>query len=140
MKITPKMKTDPSIKMTQKRKTTSKTKITSWNVQTCRSDFIKLTEKQQFRFFYKLRMDSSAHDVCCTVLNAIRSSHLDFYLQETPYSAFITIRKKFIKTFQPSKYLSGVDRSVIENLTVENEKLRAEIIEKKAETESTQAD
>ena len=41
-------------------------------------------------------------------------------------------KKKFIKTFQPSTYLDVVESSsVIENLKVENEKLRTEIIEKK---------
>ena len=63
---------------------------------------------------------------------------MDFYLQETPYSVYITIRKKFIKTFQHSKYLDVVDdSSEIENLKVENEKLRNEIIERKGETESS---
>ena len=81
-------------------------------------------------------MTSSAHDTCYKVINAIRSSHLDFHLQETPYSVFVTIRKKFIKTFQHSKCLDVVDSSVIENLKVENENLRTEIIKKKAETES----
>ena len=98
--------------------------------------FQQINRKQQFRFIYKLRMTSSAHDACYKALDAIRSSHLDFYLQETPYSVFITIRKRFIKTFQPSNILDVVDSKVIENLTVENENLRTKIIETKAETES----
>ena len=51
------------------------------------------------------RLDSSdftmatteARETCSKVLETLKKSQLNFFLQETPYSAFITIRKKFCK-------------------------------------------
>ena len=36
-------------------------------------------------------------DYCDNILGEIRASNLDFLIQESPYSIYITIRKKFIK-------------------------------------------
>ena len=84
-------------------------------------------------------MTNSALATCSNVLDTIKSSHLDFYLQETPYSAFITIRKKYVKNFQPSeqKYTSIASSTVIENLELENKKLKIENQEVKAESEKS---
>ena len=75
-------------------------------------------------------MVQSAHSTCANMLDIIRNSQLDFYLQETPYSAFITIRKKYVKSFQQSqcKYTS-ITSSVLENkkLVVENQEGKAEL-------------
>ena len=81
-------------------------------------------------------MVQSAHSTCANMLDLIRNSQLDFYLQETPYSAFITIRKKYVKSFQQSqcKYTS-ITSSVLENLENENKKLVVENQEGKAELE-----
>ena len=39
----------------------------------------------------------SANSVCNQVLQIIKESKLNFLINETPYSAFVTIRKKFLK-------------------------------------------
>ena len=46
---------------------------------------------------------NSAHNHCAKVLESLRTSGLHFTLRETPYSAYLTIRKKFIKEFTPSQ-------------------------------------
>jgi hypothetical protein len=70
-------------------------------------------------------MVNPAHYTCSKLLDAIKSSQLDFLLQETPYSVFLTIRKKYIKSFEPaSKEELFEHESVIEDLKQENENLR----------------
>ena len=70
-------------------------------------------------------MVNPAHYTCSKLLDAIKSSQLDFLLQETPYSVFLTIRKKYIKSFKPaSKEELFEHESVIEDLKQENENLR----------------
>ena len=41
--------------------------------------------------------ESSPHYACGQILFSLKNSRLNYIVQETPYSAFITIRKKFIK-------------------------------------------
>ena len=48
------------------------------------------------------------------VLICLRMSKLNYVIKETPYSAFVTIRKKFVKAF---------DREIIEKENVENPRL-----------------
>ena len=70
-------------------------------------------------------MASSAHYTCSKVLNALKGSQLDFFLQETPYSVYLTIRKKYVKNFKPaSDNNHDANDKMIEDLTQENEKLR----------------
>ena len=67
-------------------------------------------------------MVNPAHYTCSKLFDAIKSSQLDFLLQETPYSVF---RKKYIKNFKPaSKEELFEHESVIEDLKQENENLR----------------
>ena len=73
------------------------------------------------------------------VLNTIKTSQLDFYLQETPYSAFITIRKKYVKGFKPAPEVLNDNNeieNVIKDLKRENEKLKTYAVEKEVESES----
>ena len=42
------------------------------------------------------------NEACESILSELRNSGLNFVLQETPYSAYITIRKKFRRGFQDS--------------------------------------
>ena len=39
----------------------------------------------------------SADTVCNKVLQFVKDSNLNFLINETPYSAFVTIRKTFVK-------------------------------------------
>ena len=46
---------------------------------------------------------ASPHVDCANILETLRSSGLVYYLNETPYSAYITVRKKYIKEYSASK-------------------------------------
>ena len=45
----------------------------------------------------KLGNDTRAHTVCEQMLSILKSSNLNYIVKETPYSAFVTIRKRFVK-------------------------------------------
>ena len=49
-----------------------------------------------------MTMTPRPHLLCAQVLDTLRESGLTFNLSETPYSAYVTIRKKFIKEYLPS--------------------------------------
>ena len=77
-----------------------------------------------------------AGEACDAVMSFIKMSQLDFLIQETPYSSFITIRKKFRKdsTNRAGAELakkSTVD--IIEGLKQENETLKNILEEKETQ-------
>ena len=43
--------------------------------------------------------DVKAQETCSSVLSSLRMSGLNFVIQETPFSAYITIWKKFLNCF-----------------------------------------
>ena len=45
----------------------------------------------------KMAMVTSAQDVCHQLLNHLRLSNLNFLVSETPFSAQIFLRKRFVK-------------------------------------------
>ena len=47
-------------------------------------------------------MNIRANQVCETLLTTIKASNLNYLVNETPYSAFITIRKRFTKDYNES--------------------------------------
>ena len=74
-------------------------------------------------------MLSPAHDVCQQILNQLRLSQLNFKVIETPFSAEVVVRKRFVKDaegphqsfFTP---LSGqIDEVRIQNDHLEHENL-----------------
>ena len=72
-----------------------------------------------------MKMDPNTS--CEILLNNLRKSNLTFVLQETPYSLYLTIRKKFIKKFaEPS--LTENRKTEASN---ENETLKAELVQAK---------
>ena len=81
-----------------------------------------------------------ASKVCDALMFAIKTSQLDFVIQETPYSSFVTIRKKFKKSFSSSDEVTEVDNRVdnetLRELNLENCKLKEMIKEKDAQFES----
>ena len=84
-----------------------------------------------------------ASNVCDSLMLAIKASQLDFVIQETPYSSFVTIRKKFKKGFNPSNEVTEVDtvyNHTLKELKLENCKLRETIKEKEAQFESVKSD
>ena len=83
-----------------------------------------------------------ASNVCDSLMLAIKASQLDFVIQETPYSSFVTIRKKFKKGFNPSNEVTEVDtvyNHTLKELKLENCKLRETIKEKEAQFESVKS-
>ena len=80
-------------------------------------------------------MASQAHESCEKVIKTIKTSQLDFVLQETPYSAFITIRKRFCKDF--NKSLATKSFVAEDDLKSEIEGLRNTIREKDVEIEES---
>ena len=46
-------------------------------------------------------MVSNPHDTCAQILNTLRISGLTYTLNETPYSVYLTLRKKFLKEYTP---------------------------------------
>ena len=59
-----------------------------------------------------------AHLVCEQLLNILKTSKLNYLVKETPYSAFVTIRKKFIKDQE--------DNSIVTLVHEENPSLKTE--------------
>ena len=73
-----------------------------------------------------------ATTVCMNILEEIRSSNLNFEISETPYSAYISLRKRFVKEFVPNSKSSLLSQSV------ENETLKKEIAEVLAKLEDSE--
>ena len=64
-----------------------------------------------------------AHTVCEQLLSILKSSKLNYLVKETPYSAFITIRKRFVKDIQDTSDVTlvpGEDKNNDHNLKREN--------------------
>ena len=85
-------------------------------------------------------MAASAHNVCQKVLNNLRLSNLNFMISETPYSAQILLRKRFLKEVsgpESSFDIGGNDSDHKRGLANENSMLRKEIedIEEKIESD-----
>ena len=71
--------------------------------------------------------ESSAQYACGKILFSLKNSNLNYVVKETPYSAYITIRKKFIKdvgenVLNNSKDFKTVD--TIKELKEENGNLK----------------
>ena len=84
---------------------------------------------------------ASPHVDCANILETLRSSGLVYYLNETPYSAYITVRKKYIKEYSASKGFTksptndtGYTRNQINE---ENTKLKDALAQEVAEHSKT---
>ena len=76
-----------------------------------------------------------AGEACDAVLSFIKMSQLDFLIQETPYSSFITIRKKFRKDLN-NRARAEVTKNtadIIEGLKQENETFKDILEEREAQ-------
>ena len=81
----------------------------------------------------KMTSENSASFACGQIIFSITSSQLNYVVKETPYSAYITIRKKFLKSFEQSETNNvnriltreHADRDTNEHIKhVENENLK----------------
>ena len=74
-----------------------------------------------------------AKTTCESILKQLKDSNLNFVLQETPFSAFITIRKSLIKNFSsvPNSVSDSVEtlKNKIEALVIENSCLKKDLTE-----------
>ena len=46
----------------------------------------------------------TAHVTCAQVLDTLRSSGLTYTINETPYSVYLTVRKKYTKDYSTSQF------------------------------------
>ena len=72
----------------------------------------------------------SAYEMCEQVLQNVKNSNLNFMVKETPFSVFITIRKKFFSGRDPNLLGNpeNVAKEVIENLGAKAHQLEQENI------------
>ena len=75
-------------------------------------------------------MAVDANKICDEIIRNVSSSNLNYRINQTPYSVYLTIRKKFIKEFEPNhsepkivseenpKYVSDLEK---ENVYIKNE-------------------
>ena len=74
-------------------------------------------------------MQATPHNTCATLLDDLRSSGLTYKLNETPYSVYLTIRKKFIKDHTATH--SGVEYSkpemTLKNLEMKIDNLKEDL-------------
>ena len=50
--------------------------------------------------------DLLAHTVCEQLLSILKTSKLNYLVKETPYSAFVTIRKRFVNDVKELPYVT----------------------------------
>ena len=82
-----------------------------------------------------MAMPDEVQQSCDKLLTLLRDSGLNFLIQETPYSAFLTIRKSFCR--EPKKFLNNTVNEVIdEKLKFENNKLKTTLEDRECELRS----
>ena len=83
-------------------------------------------------------MITSMKSSCDLVLNSVRSSNLNYMCQETPFSIFLTIRKSYLKTFNPAVQITTMTSSdtKLELMEKAFERLKCDHEEVIAENES----
>ena len=64
-----------------------------------------------------------ANNVCNQVLKVLKESNLNYLVNETPYSAFVTIRKKFVKQMESSEVTLAVDNISSQEIALTEENL-----------------
>ena len=72
--------------------------------------------------------ENSVEKACGQILFSLKMSKLNYMVKETPYSAYITIRKKFVKSFQPD---SDTSPKLDQNQSMVKLKRDFEILQKK---------
>ena len=71
-----------------------------------------------------------ANEACRHILDQLRYSNLNFLVTETPYSANIVLRKRFVKTFKTPFLASSPlsSKQAVQNSEIVEENLEHEII------------
>ena len=73
---------------------------------------------------------SSVLETCDNILQHIRSSHLNFLVQESPFSLFVTIRKSFNQQKLEGKYLDDKNDY---NQNLQDQKSKNQILHSKSD-------
>ena len=85
-----------------------------------------------------------AHETCDKVMSAVKNSQLDFFIQETPFSCFITIRKKFKRGFKiqvsDKEDISLKANPIVTDLKSENKGLRETVEELQVQLEAANSE
>ena len=63
-------------------------------------------------------MLTNPHTTCANILDTLRSSGLTYTLNETPYSVYLTVRKKFIKEYTPTQSTQNLQATTEQNNNV----------------------
>ena len=58
------------------------------------------------------------HHTCANILDSLRSSGLTYTLNETPYSVYLTVRKKFTKEYAPTQSTQNSQATTEQNNNV----------------------
>ena len=108
--------------------------------QTNKLCYLIFTRKKKDPFQKKIKMAAIA--MCDQVLQTLKYSNLNFVVQETPFSAYITIRKSFIsgKVFNPDSGDISFAPSSKKKITEEKELLETRIRELETENENYASD
>ena len=71
----------------------------------------------------------SASEVFSEILRKIQTSDLNFSINLTPFSAYVTIRKSFVKGFNPPTNLQPLDSASEEKIVLieQNEQLQQKV-------------
>ena len=77
--------------------------------------------------------EESINDSCEQILKSIRSSNLNFYSTETPFSMYFTTRKSMAKILHPNKCSPQTRRSdyddIVKATEAENQQLKKQLSE-----------
>ena len=66
--------------------------------------------------------DKQTRFMCNQVLKVVKESNLNYLLNETPYSASVTVKKKFVK-HSDTEHTSAVDDSDLSDVVIRQENL-----------------
>lgn len=72
-------------------------------------------------------VDIRANVVCEKILNTVNSSNLNYIVNETPYSVFITMRKRFTNDFRDLTNVTLVE-DVIEETHIDFQKENSSLV------------
>ena len=89
--------------------------------------------------FVSSKVSSSANKICDNIHEYVKNSNLDFYIQETPYSSYITIRKKFVSK-GVSEYSDSLALGNVKHLEERNRQLEKKLADVKLELVNTEED
>ena len=58
---------------------------------------------------------ATVNQICSSIIDVVNNSSLDFQINQTPYSIHFSIRKKFIKNFNPVTSESSATKNHLED-------------------------